>query len=121
MAAPTSEVSRGSDAPSGGSLLSLQYSKVEKPEEEDEMKVVMAMQLLHAQICPAVVQAAAALAAVCMQAIKPGTASGECTHCTLRICPAPTKCLVSAQTVLFASVSAQTVPFACVMHKQGVW
>ena len=77
MAAPPQEVSRGFDAPSGTSLLSLHYSKVEKPDEEDETHVVLATQAVHAQICPAVVQAAAAVVAHCMQAIKPGTASGS--------------------------------------------
>lgn len=60
------------------SLLSLQYSKTEKPNKEDETHVVVMMQALHAQICPAVAQATAALVAHCMQASKPHTASGEC-------------------------------------------
>ena len=111
MAAPPSEASSGSDAPSAASLLSLQYSKVEKPDEEDELKMIVTMQALHAQICPAVVQAAAALVAHCMQALKVGTASGECVLCTLfAFAQAPTKGLVSAQTAASA----------CVKHSQIV-
>lgn len=81
------DASKGSNVPED-SLLSLQYSKVEKPDEEDEVHVVMATQALHTQICPAVVQAAAALVAHSMQAFQPRIASGECMNCTLCMCQA---------------------------------
>ena len=83
------DASKGSNVPED-SLLSLQYSKVEKPDKEDEMHVVMATQALHTQICPAVVQAAAALVAHSMQAFQPRIASGECMNCTLCMCQAQT-------------------------------
>ena len=70
------DASSASGAPQD-SLLSLQYSKTEKPFEEAETHVVVAMQALHAQICPAVAQAAAALVALCMQTSRPHAASGE--------------------------------------------
>ncbi|KAL0034546.1 hypothetical protein WJX79_007807 [Trebouxia sp. C0005] len=52
------------------SLLSLQYTKVERPNEDDNMDVVLMTQALHMQILPSFVQAAVGLATCCTHALK---------------------------------------------------
>lgn len=65
------------------SLLNLHYHKIERPHEANQLDVVMTMEVLHAQMSPAFVQATAALGAQCQMALKPGDASGKSIHNTL--------------------------------------
>lgn len=59
------------------SLLSLHYTKVERPNEDDNMDVVLMTQALHMQILPSFVQAAVALATCCTHALKANKAPGK--------------------------------------------
>lgn len=58
------------------SLLSLQYTKVERPNEDDNMDVVLMTQALHMQILPSFLQAALGLATCCTHALKANKAPG---------------------------------------------
>lgn len=62
------------------SLLSLQYTKVERPNEDDNMDVVLMTQALHMQILPSFVQAAVGLATCCTHALKANKAPGKQQH-----------------------------------------
>ena len=59
------------------SLLSLQYTKVERPNEDDNMDVVLMTQALHMQILPSFLQAALGLATCCTHALKANKAPGK--------------------------------------------
>jgi len=58
-------------------LLSLHYTKVERPNEDDNMDVVLMTQALHMQILPSFVQAAVGLATCCSHALKANKAPGK--------------------------------------------
>ncbi|DBA79124.1 TPA: Protein argonaute-3, variant 2 [Trebouxia sp. C0004] len=62
--------SKGEDQFLYDSLLSLHYNKVERPNEDDNMDVVLMTRALHMQILPSFVQAAAGLATCCTHALK---------------------------------------------------
>ena len=59
------------------SLLSLHYTKVERPNEDDNMDVVLMTQALRMQILPSFVQAAVGLATCCTHALKANKAPGK--------------------------------------------
>ncbi len=71
------------------SLLSLHYTKVERPNEDDNMDVVLMTQALHMQILPSFVQAAVGLATCCTHALKANKAPRKQQHvifCSLLLC-----------------------------------
>ena len=57
--------------------LRLQFRKVERPDEDEHVDLLLATPALHARTSPNFVQAVAALAAYCQLVLRPGTASGQ--------------------------------------------
>ncbi len=93
------EGSQADPGVSQDSLLNLHYTKVERSNEDDTMDVVLESQALHVQVLPGFVQAAAALAAHCLHALKVNKASGMQSH---HLIPFTTKASLQLSCTMYA-------------------